>query len=421
MEEIRTKCIFSCAKQNISFYPFFLPYLYTIFRFYKDQIINSSYPNNYKYVKYNLPILFYLYLPKILAIIFIPIIKCKTKGESHEIKRLSRQYHKVAIKKSKKKMFLLIYIISLLEVIQENGDLLLYYYQSIKSIKWLVEKKTGLIIFVPFLCKCLLKIDLFSHHILALILGFIGAFIINFCRFPLGFSRIEDCPYHLLNIFFSFVLSCAFVLIKYVMIHFVIESPYSFLFYNGIFNIINSFIYISLEYFIVEKLPIISESDYEGSYFSVNFLGIFTLLKGQEFSFYIYFFLAFIVLFTYYILTALTIYNFSPYLIIIVETCLPIDNDMIEIFYGLKEFNNERILERVLYQLIGYIFIIISALILNETIILNFFGLNKNIRSNISSRSELDVDRLLGLRNDDEETEFDENNNIHEINLNIYI
>ena len=123
------------------------------------------------------------------------------------------------------------------------------------------------------------------------------------------------------------------------MIQFVIESPYSVLFYNDIFNIINSFKYISLEYFIIEKLPYNSEFDYKDSYFSVNFIGIFTLLKGQEYWFYIYFFLAFIVLFIYYILTALTIYNFSPYLIIIVETCLPIDNDMIEIFYRRDLFN----------------------------------------------------------------------------------
>ena len=106
---------------------------------------------------------------------------------------------------------------------------------------------------MPILGYFILKTDLFSHHKLALILGLIGAFIINFCRFPLGFSSIKDYPFHLLNILFSFILSLVFVLTKYVMIKFMIISPYLFIFYNGIFNIINSFIYILFESVIIIK------------------------------------------------------------------------------------------------------------------------------------------------------------------------
>jgi len=132
-----------------------------IFRFCKEQLIDVNYPHNLKLLKYNLPYLFYLYLPKTLAILFIPIIKYKTEGRSHEANTISKNYHIVTIEKNKKKMFLLIYIISLLEVIQENGDLLLYYYERIGPIKWLVEKKSGLIIFVPFLSYFILKVDMF--------------------------------------------------------------------------------------------------------------------------------------------------------------------------------------------------------------------------------------------------------------------
>ena len=381
-----------------------------IFRFCKDQLIAVSYPNNVKMLKYNLPYMFYLYLPKIFACIFIPIIKYKTKGDSNDDNRIIKQYHINAVKESKNKMFLLISIISLLEVIQENGDLLLYYYEWRGKIQWLIEKKTGLIIFVPFLSYFILKIDLFNHHILALILGFIGAFIINACRFFLGFSIISDLPYHLLNAFFSFLLSLVFVLTKYVMTNFILVSPYKFLFYNGIFIIINSFIYMSFEYFIVENLP--DDKNY-GNYFVNNFLGIFTLLKGQEYKFYIYLSLIFIIMFFYYVISALTIYNFNLYLIIIVETCIPIDNDMIEVFY--KEVLNDKkdlIKRRTISQCIGYIIIIISALILNEIIILNFLGLNKNIRSNISSRSNIDSESMiLELEKNEEEFELEENNN----------
>jgi len=412
MKENKSKCIFSCDTKKVSFYPILLPIIYMIFRFCKEQLIDVNYPHNLKLLKYNLPYLFYLYLPKTLAILFIPIIKYKTEGRSHEANTISKNYHIVTIEKNKKKMFLLIYIISLLEVIQENGDLLLYYYERIGPIKWLVEKKSGLIIFVPFLSYFILKVDMFNHHILALILGFIGAFIINFCRFPLGFSTLEDFPFHLLNIFFSFILSLAFVLIKYVMINFIIISPYLYLFYNGIFNIINSFIYLLLEYVIVINLPdhFEEEKNIHPDYFANNYLGIFTIFKGQEKNFYIYFCIIFLLLFVYYIISALTIYNFNLYLIIIVETCLPIDTDMIEIFYKEKVFNAGNILTRVLFQCIGYIIIIISALILNEILILNFLGFNKNIRLNITSRSELDVEGSFTLRKDTKEIELEEGN-----------
>ena len=142
--------------------------------------------------------------------------------------------------------------------------------------------------------------------------------------------------------------------------------------------------------------PILSKkkkSSYE-NYFANNYLGIFTTLKRQEIKFYIYFSFMFIFSFFYYIISTLTIYNFNLYLIIIVDTCLPIDNDMVEIFYKEKLFNKGKILKRVLFQSIGYIIIIISSLILNEIIILNFLGFSKNIRLNISSRSFLDSEGL---------------------------
>ena len=189
-------------------------------------------------------------------------------------------------------------------------------------------------------------------------------------------------------------------------------SPYLFLFYNGIFNIINSFIYISLEYVIVVNLPdhFEKERKYDYNYFANNYFGIFTLFKGQEKDFYIYFFVMFILLFVYYIISVQTIFNFNLYLIIMFETCLPIDNDMIEIIYKEDIFNEEKIYSRALFQCIGYIIIIFAALILNEIIILNFLGFNKNIRLNIASRSKLDVEGSLYATKDTKEMELEERN-----------
>ena len=83
---------------------------------------------------------------------------------------------------------------------------------------------------------------------------------------------------------------------------------------------------------------------------------------------------------------------------------------MIEIIYKEDIFNEEKIYSRVLFQCIGYIIIIISALILNEIIILNFLGFNKNIRLNIASRSKLDVEGSLYATKDTKEMELEERN-----------
>ena len=121
-------------------------------------------------------------------------------------------------------------------------------------------------------------------------------------------------------------------------------------------------------------------------------------------------------MFVYYIITTLTIYNFNLYLIIVVETCLPIDNDMIEIFYKPMVYNKEKIINRVICQCCGYIIIIFSSLILNEIIVLNFFGFNSNIRANIASRGKIEIDVSFELEKCEEESEYDEKENNNNIN-----
>ena len=52
-----------------------------------------------------------------------------------------------------------------------------------EEIKWLLEKKTGYILFIPIFSYFLLNKQLYRHHLLSFILGFAGAIIINACRF----------------------------------------------------------------------------------------------------------------------------------------------------------------------------------------------------------------------------------------------
>ena len=428
------KSYISCnCKTKCSFYTFLLPILFIIIRYFHDKFFELSKPYlSFKILKYNLPYLFYLYLPKIFSILLITIIKSNTKGESNnqEENIVLRKYHFIAITKNKKKMILLLYIISFLEVAQEYGDSILYYYQRMeiekekKIIKgWLIEKKTAFIVFVPILYYFILDKELHRHHILALILGFIGAFIINLYRFVLEFSDTTDYPFHLLNLFFSFLYSLALVFIKYIMSKYLILSPYIFLFYDGIFCIINSIICTLIFYILVINIPDVNPkidiAEENNKYFSNNFLQIFTIFIGQEWEFYLYFFLSFIISFFYYVINALTIYNYSPYLFILIESCLPIDSDIFPIIFNNNVYDNEtteKIIKRTYIQVIGYIILFFASLILNEIIVFNFCGLNKNTFSKIVLRG--DLDSSLKEINACGEIEEDNNDNISEREIN---
>ena len=401
----------SCnCKTNYSIYPFLLPLLFMFIRYFHDKMIEESNPRlTYKLLKYNLPYLFYLYLPKIFSIILLPIINYNTRSENNESFLSLRKYHIFIKNKNRQKLLLLFYVISLFEVIQETGDFLLYYFQRTVQLKWLIEKKTGYIIFVPIFSIFILDKRLHRHHLLALLLGLIGAFIINMIRFILEFAKESEYPFHLLNILFSALSSFAIVVTKYTMTNFLFKSPYVFLFYDGIFCIINSFICILIEWQIIVNIPD-KNDELKGEnnhFFKNNFLEIFTLFQDQNKNFFIYFFLSFIFSFFYYIIYVLTIYNFSPYLIIVLEALLPIDNDIIPIFLDKdKEVKDEdKILKRTYIQFIGYIILFFSALILDEMIILNFCGFNKNTFSKITTRAELDTFRELSMCSEIEENE----------------
>ena len=142
------------------------------------------------------------------------------------------------------------------------------------------------------------------------------------------FSYIEDYPYHLLNAFLSLLYSLALVLTKYSMIKYILLSPYAFLFYNGLFCIFISFIITILQYPMIINLPDrninIDKSEENNKYFSNNFLEIINIFIGQKSKFYIFFFLYFIFSFFYYIIKTLVIYNYSPYVIILVEALIMI-------------------------------------------------------------------------------------------------
>ena len=386
---------------------FLLPISFIILRFIHDKIFFLIKPEgSYKILKFNLPYLFYLYLPKIFSIIFIFIVKLNIKKEKSEKflnTTTTKNYHIVKKHEYEKKMIILLFIASLLEVLYDNIDCYAFFYQMKGKLSWLVEKKTAYIIFVPIFSYFILDKKLYRHHSLALILGFIGACIINVCRFPLGFSKVKEYPFHLLNIFLSSLYSLALVLIKYIMIKYVILSPYLLLFYDGIFCIVISIIVTLIEYFFVFKLPEVENENSENFFYN-NFVGIITIFKGQSNTFFILFFISMILSFCYYISNIYIIYRFSPFVNILVELISPIDSDILDcvIFNTTNDHPAKDILKRFFFQSFGYIILFFAALILNEIIILNFWGCSQNTFLNISSRSKMDSLALVNFGNDNE-------------------
>ena len=417
MEEKKTKFVSFNFKIKKSAYTFLLPFLFIAIRNWNDENYHLCKPKgSLNILKYNLPYLFYIFLPKICSFIFILIIKCNTKGETKSSNEniVVKNYHIEIAKRNKKKSLLLIYIISFLEALHEDVASLLYYYEIYtpeegdegKYIRgWLIEKKTFFIFFVPVFAWLILHTEFHRHHCLALVFGCFGSIFVNVSRFILGWSYPKDFAFHLINILLSLTHSLSIVLIKYLMIKYVLLSPYIFLLYDGIFNIINSILLIILQYFIVTNLPAqyddLHSSDEDINYFGNNFIQIIDILIGQESKFYRYFILSFIVSFFYYIIYTLAIFNNSPFLIILIEAFLPLDNDIIKIILGSSEeyilVNKDKSLKRLYYQSIGYLFLFFGSLILNEIIVLNFCGFNNFTSEKMNERAlsdSIDLPRL---------------------------
>lgn len=414
----KKSCIYFNINSYLHIYPFLLPFACTFTHFFQKIMCDEFKPDDsYKLLKYNIPYLFYYFLPKILSIFFMKYIKNKVKDEADELGQntLSRRYHFLIKNENNKKIFLLIFIISFLEVAFKTGDTLLYYLQKIGDIHYLIEKRVAFIIFVPLFSFFILNKKLYRHHWVALIISLIGFIFFSVFRFILNYSYINEYKYHLLNILFSIFFSLALVIIKYLFTKYLILSPYTFLFYDGIFCIINLFIMLIIEYPIVINLNDKKNKD-NNNYFTNNFLGIFTIFSGQTWKFYISLILSFFCSFGYFIFNALTLYNFSPYINVLTDCITPFLYDVFNFFF-LDPDNSENNIKRYIYELVGYLIIIFGAFILNEFIILNFWGLNENTYSKICYRGRLDYNSFDDLTPNESEETFNNTSTNNEVEI----
>ena len=399
-------CISCGINSNLYIYAILLPIFCTCIHFGQELLFDEK----YKKLKFHTPLLFYYFFPKLFSFFCIIIMKYRTKDESNDNtqNKMIRRYHLSVKAENSKKILLIIYLISLLEVIYKEDDSLLIYFQSIKKIKKLIEKRTGFIISVPIFSYFILNKKPYRHHYFAILLSIIGCLFINISRFFWNeTSSSKDGLYHLINILFSFAFALSLVLIKYLMVKFVI-SPYVFLFYDGLFCILNLLLCTIFEYFIIVNIDDDVNGEENDKYWSNNF-GLFSFFfKETSGKFYCGFFLSFFASFGYFICNVLTIYNFTPYINVLTDFITPFLLFLIGQINSKDSFNY--------YEFIGYIIVIIGASILNEIIILNFFGLNVDTYSNISNRSDNESNHIeeLGPSNENDDLSDDGGDNENE-------
>ena len=85
----------------------------------------------------------------------------------------------------------------------------------------------------------------------------------------------------------------------------------------------------------------------------------------------------------------MTLYHFSPYLNVLTDFLTPFLYNILN-FAFLDSDRSTREIEKFVYESLGYTIIIISALILNEIIVLNFCWFNENTYKKIIYRGSLD-------------------------------
>ena len=253
-------------------------------------------------------------------------------------------------------------------------------YNNYISSKMLLKGKTIFeiriyhVIFNTIFCKIILGYEIYRHQLFSLILILIGWIFISIPIF-LKFTT-KDIYYNILFLFGALFYPLYLVLLKYIIENYYI-SVYLDMFFIGIILLVISTILTiinsSMVYSNLSDLINIFDFAYD------KFL-IFLAFASGTIVKYIF---------------CVIIVNFSPNIFVLTNVI----SSIITWIYNVGYKKNPDTTSNIIFLSIGYFIILVSCLIYNEIIILNFFGLNKNTIYNINER--IDYDRHLS-ENDDE-------------------
>ena len=381
---------------NYHIIAFLIPLCYLATSYVQRDIIaeNKNYHKNknlnFNNNNYELPYLINIFISKLFACIFYVISKYILNKEeiTPELKssKSIRVYHLNVNAHNKLKILSYIIIISILEVT--------FQIEKVRNLQLvgLIEIKVGLTIFVPLFSFIILKIKYYRHHFVAIGIGLFGfIFIVISLFFPNNDQEKHSFIEHLIHLLFSIPFSLSLVLINQLFKYYFID-PFTFLFLDGIFCLLFSFIYI-----IIKILLILQKTDlFINNVKKLSFIFLSPRISGL-------FICIFIFSFLFYITNTLTLYYFTPTLLVMTDIISPVIRWIVDSLIAIliKDFNLN--IKQTIFKIIGYIFLIIASFIFNEIIICNFWKMNYNTIEEIKIRSIEDAikrDSILNSNNE---------------------
>ena len=296
------------------------------------------------------------------------------KAEDEILKKISKFSNKSFQEKSKNK-FKIFFLILTIAIGYNN-------YISSKMLlkgKTIFEIRIYHVVFNTIFCKIILGYEIYRHQFLSLILILIGWIFISIPIFVK--LTTADIYYNILFFFGAIFYPLYLVLLKYI-----IENYYVSVYLDMFF--------IGVTLLIISSLLTIGNSLMNYSNLS-DLINIFDFAKDK-----LMIFLAFasgtIVKFIFCVI----IDNFSPNIFVLTNVISSIITWIYNIGYKRKPEKTMNII----FLSIGYFIILISCLIYNEIIILNFCNLNEDTNFNINERLEIDKK----LANDFNEKELED-------------
>ena len=383
------ECLFSFGKINKYFiFPFLCPIICMFCNYLIISIIQEFHLENKQFF------LSTFINPTYIGgglVYFISWIRTKTE-ETRDIVQIDSErkssfvkyiYNEGGIQTDKFKIFLLLLYLSFLLAIFDVVDV----YALGRNT---FEERLYFLFFIPLFSKLTLKISIFKHQILSIFIGSIGL-ILLFIPVILVIEK-EDTIINVCMFVSSIGYSNFLVLLKYLMNRFYF-SPYLCLFFLGIFSIIlNTIGFIIVSLLKYQNLSLIIDN--------FTFENIDNPVKLI-----LYLCATFISASFLQIFSNLVIYYFSPILLMVTDSISPM---LLWIFLILPE---EEKAINIVFNASGYLISLISSLIYNEIIILNFCGFNKYTKKYILKRQQKETYLLRDTENSIKTGNVEEENN----------
>ena len=385
--KIKKKKLFSFAKLNKYFiFPFLSPIFCFLGNFFLELIYNDEGINNKEFLIAIITSLSYIGGG---ILYFISWIRTRTEESRDEaLEHLERKernpssiryIYNDGLKKNKLHIFFILLIMSILLVFSTVASI----YALEKNV---FEERLYFLFFIPLFSKIILKLDIFSHQILSLLIAFIGL-ILLFIPVILIIEK-DDILINILIFVSSIGFSLVLVLCRLLTQNYYM-SPYLCILFIGIYStlitLIGYIIYSLIKYHSLSY--IIDTFNFKNIELDGTMLGLYCFLS---------LFFASILQ----ILSILVIYYFSPTLFAVTDIISPF---LSWIVYCIQNGESGR---NIAFNCIGYFVVFFSSLIYNEIIICNFYGLNENVKKCIEERQK---EELIEIRMSESQIETQNN------------